>query len=156
MKVNVWTLLSWFVTSLSHTSFTGNAAIFGVSIAIWIWSKCAHSLTVLKPLSFQVTCSLAEYNKYNDYLKRVNVFNARKCGGTKVSLKYHFNLCHRRWMEVVFSLPVFLFVWLCVSRISHKDMEDLNKTWCIAWVCDKDKLIQFSWRYGSGFGNKNF
>uniref|UniRef100_A0A8C4N7U1 Uncharacterized protein n=1 Tax=Eptatretus burgeri TaxID=7764 RepID=A0A8C4N7U1_EPTBU len=33
----------------------------------------------------KVTCSLAEYNKYNDYVKRVNVFNARKCGGTKVS-----------------------------------------------------------------------
>uniref|UniRef100_A0A8C4WZU4 Uncharacterized protein n=1 Tax=Eptatretus burgeri TaxID=7764 RepID=A0A8C4WZU4_EPTBU len=31
----------------------------------------------------KVTCSLAEYNKYNDYLKSVNVFNARKCGGTQ-------------------------------------------------------------------------
>ena len=85
-KVNTSTLLRLWATSLSQNNYnTGNATVFGVSVAIWIQSKCACSLTVLEPPSFQVPSALAKFNEYKDYWKRNNIIDSKKYAGTKVS-----------------------------------------------------------------------
>ena len=57
--------------------------------------------------------------------------------------------------EVMFSsLSVCLSVSVCLCTVYLKKLwADLDE---ICWMCGKDKLIRFWWRYESGFGYENY
>ena len=49
-------------------------------------------------------------------------------------------------------------LWLnrYTARYVKKLWMDSDKTWWTGWVCNKDKLIRFWWRYKSGSGYQNY
>ena len=54
-------------------------------------------------------------------------------------------------------LPYNLVYHVCLwTRYLKRLWTDSDETWWKGWVCNKDKLITFCWRSGSGSGHESF